>query len=278
MNWPKLMELAVKTNGFQKAMGVTSRFLNDFIELVKIHNFRWLPEPCISSVSSNNTQAIRRRIESAINELNKTGSYTKLEYSDRLGLWFDQPWAQELLFHITEKGDLGVVVYPGNTKSQGKHIFGHEPQLNTEITVTNKVRPVSICYLIKFTSFQRYFAGLWFSENDLNNVLFTKDNFWKHCGRKKRGKDWDGIESLFNDCFKQSFDWKRICAWEAKIINSGRSQFDLSFGYELCIYIPFLELKVADQSKSDLSGLTNLIESAYQAFKTIYKQLFFILE
>lgn len=270
MNWPKLMEKAVKVHSFETATGAQNRFLKDFIDLVKKHNFRWLPEPSIFAVSQDNTRAIQRRIESAINELSNSDRYKKLEYNDRLGLYFDQPWAHEMLFDISDKGDLRIIIYPGNTKSQGKYIFGSDPHLKEVITINNKDYKVLKSYHIKFTSFQSYFTGLWFNETELKKDLYTKDNFWKYCGRKKRGKDWNDIEALFNDCFIPTYNWKDVCHWESKIINSGKNQFDLSFGYELYIQIPFNELRQVDQNKSDLSGLTNLIESTFNAFKSIY--------
>lgn len=272
LNWPKLMEKAIKVRSFETAIGTHNRFLKDFIDLVKKHNFTWLPEPAICSVFPDNKRAILRRIESAINEICNSDSYKKLEYNDRLGLYFDQPWAQEVLFKVTDEGNLVISIYPGNTKAQGMHIFGHDPQLNSTVLLINKQYDVSVLYHINFTSFQKYFAGLWFSEDDLDKPLYTQENFWKYCGRKKRGPDWNEVESLFNDCFKPTYEWKEKCFWESKIIKSGKSQFDLSFGYELNIEIPFKELKKVDQSKSDLSGLSQLIKAAYIAFKSIYKK------
>ena len=243
-----------------------------FRSLVKNHNFRWLPEPSIFSVSPDNKKAIKRRIESAINELSKSDSYKKLDNNDRSGLWFDQPWAQEVIFSVSNKGDLAIDIYPGNTKSQGEYIFSHDPRFKEAITINNKVYNISRSYHIKFTSYQRYFTGLWFGEDMLTKPLYTKQNFWRYCGRKKRGKDWDGIETLFNECFKQTYDWKIKCDWHSKIINSGKNQFDMSFGYELTFNIPFKELQAVDKSKSDLSGLISLIESAYNELKTVYNQ------
>jgi hypothetical protein len=270
MNWPKLMEKAIKVHSFETATGTHNRFLKDFIDLVKKHNYRWLPEPSIFSVSPDNTNAIKRRVESAIIELCKADSYKKLDYSDRLGLYFDQPWAQEMLFIINDKGALVIALYPGNTKDQGKYIFTHDPQVNKTISINNKSYDVGASYHIKFTSFQRYFTGLWFTEDQLSKPLYSKHNFWKYCGRKKRGAEWDEVADLFNECFKSSFDWKKNCNWESKVMNSGRNQFDLSFGYELVIIIPFKELQAIDNSKSDLSGLISLIDAAYKEFKTVY--------
>lgn len=270
LNWFKLMNIAVKAHSFEKAAGHQDRFLKDFISLVKGHNFRWLPEPSISAVSSNNSNAIRRRVESVLNELAKNHGYKKLDYNDRLGLWFDQHWAQELLFKVEENGGLSVTVYPGNTKAQGNYIFQRDPQPKTIIQVDECDFPVSSMYHVKFTSFQRYFTGLWFKEDALREVLYTKENFYKYCGRNKKGNDWNAIESLFNKVFKEDFDWKNNCNWNSSVINSNRSQFDMSFGYELSITVPFEVLRQKDQDKSDLSNLANFIDNIYKEFRTIY--------
>jgi hypothetical protein len=271
LNWPKLMGIAVRVHSFEKATGVYNRFLSDFIDLVKQHNFLWLPEPSIFAISSDNTPAIRRRIESAINELDKTTDIKKLDYYNRLGVWFDQQWAQEVLFHISEKGSLLIAIYPGNTKAQGWHIFTTNPQLRESIPINGKPYAISWEYHIKFTSFQRYFAGLWFKEDKLLKPLYTSNHFFEYCGRKRRGKDWANIANLFDEYFQPTFDWRSKCEWQSKVEESGRNQFDLSFGFEVEVEIPFDDLKKIDQDKSDLSGLMNLISAAYEALKHIYE-------
>lgn len=273
MNWQKLMEIAVKVHSFEKAAGSSNRFLNDFINLVKEHNFRWLPEPSIFSVSPNNIKVIEKRIDSALNELVKKNidkSFKKLDYNGRLGLKFDQLWAQEILFNVEKNGDLSIIVYPGNTKSQGYIIFHKEPKPKTKLTIDSITYDLSKSYHVKFTSFQRYFSGLFFGEKDLRHNLYSKDNFDQYCGRKKRGPEWESIAKLFDDSFYSNFDWRKQCSWEEKIINSGRNQFDMSFGYELSIRIPFEVLRMKDQNKSDLSNLAEMIENIYKEFRTIY--------
>lgn len=270
LNWFKLMNIAVKVHSFEKATGHQDRFLKDFISLVKGHNFRWLPEPSISSVSSDNCNAIRRRIESTLNELAKNYGYKKLDYNDRLGLWFDQPWAQELLFKVEKTGELSISVYPGNTKGQGAYIFSKDPTPKKSLVLDNKEYLFAVRYHVKMTSFQKYFTGLTFSQDALNQELYTKNNYHKYCGRKKRGDDWNKIEKIFDASFKENFDWKQKCNWTSKVTNSGKSQFDLSFGYEFKITIPFETLRQKDQDKSDLSNLAKFIDKIYKEFRTIY--------
>jgi hypothetical protein len=264
LNWPLLMEMAVKIYSFEKATENKNRFLSDFIHLIRSHNYRWLPEAPIGSLSSDNIVSIKRRLESAVQELCKSENYTLL--NNRIGIQFQKPWAQEVLFSINGKGGLVASIFPGNTKSQGNYIFSNDLVFNTQIKVIEDLYELEIIHHIKFTSFQRYFSGLFFVEKDLNENLYTKDNFWNFSGRKKRGKKWDDIENLFDRVFKSEFKWKEYCNWNEKIASSGKNQFDISFGYEISINIPFERLKKIDQKKSDLSGLIKIVKDIYLAF------------
>ena len=262
-NWPKLMEVAVKVFSFETSMGNRNRFLADFISLVKEHNFRWLPEPAISALLPNNKDAITRRIESALQELSKREQIAVL--NSRIGLEFPRQWAQEILFSVHEDGGLVVAIYPGNTKEQGRNIFNKEESFKQQIFVNGVLYQVSKMYHIKFSG-QGYVTGLWFGDGDLSSEIYTSVNFERYSGRNKRNQHWDEIESFFDSHFKADFKWREECKWDTKIIKSNRTQFDLSFGYQLCIVIPFSDLKAIDREKSDLTKLVDLIHSVYTSF------------
>ncbi|HEY0298426.1 MAG TPA: hypothetical protein VGB84_04325 [Arachidicoccus sp.] len=265
LNWSKLMTIAVRVLSFEQSFGNANRFLSDFVSLVKNHNYRWLPEVPINSLQNNNRASILRRIDSAIIEASKSNkNISKLPYNDRLGITFFRGWAQELLFSINQNGDLVVTIYPGNTKNQGYTLFKNDPIFSDYIEILNNKYTVSKTYHIKFTSFQKFFTGLWFDENKLKDKLYTSSNFHKFTGRKKRGNDWDNIENLLDSSL--NFDWKTQCKWNELIVDSGKNQFDISFGYELSIEIPFNKLKEIDTKQSDLSGLTNLISEIHEQF------------
>ncbi len=266
LNWSKLMSIAVKVLSFQKSFGNTNRFLNDFVALVKSHNFRWLPESPINALNSTNRNSILRRIDSAIIEVSKNNNeIEKLHHNDRLGIVFTKNWAQEILFNINQDGDLTVAIYPGNTKSQGHSLFSKNPNFNKQVVIFNEAYEVSKTYHIKFTSFQKYFTGLWFGENSMKENLYTRDYFYKYTGRKKRGNDWAELGNLFDNCL--DYNWREQCNWQNKIEKSGKNQFDISFGYELVIKIPFTKLKELDTEQSNLTNLTNLITEINSVFK-----------
>lgn len=263
-NWPRLMAIAVKVLSFEKTVNSQNRFLTDFISLVKQHNFRWLPEPSISALQSTNQQAIRRRFDSTLDEIAKHTEVNRLNYLDRLGLEFYKPWAKEILFNIKSNGDLGVSIYPGNTKDQGYSLFVNNPKFNKTLKILGNEYTTHYHYHIKFTSFQRYFQGLYFSDSDLKKPLYTKENFEKYTGRKKRGIQWQQIETLLNDTL--NYDWKKQCDWQDSVIDSGKNQFDISFGYEVHIEILFERLKELDQNPTDLTNLINLGLAIHKSF------------
>ncbi|HOF16170.1 MAG TPA: hypothetical protein PLF32_05470 [Bacteroidales bacterium] len=258
LNWAKLMLIAVKVLNFEKSISIPNRFLSDFISLVRIHNFKWLPEPSISSLKSTNKDDIEKRISSAIEEVTKTTELKKLNYKNRLGFMFYRDWAQEIIFSITDEGNLNVCVYPGNTKRQGESLFKNEPKFNNSLKISGSSYKTTCSYVVKFSSWTKHFTGLWFNENDLKLNLFTKENFNKYAGRKKK-EQWKEIEELFEKSFNPDFEWKTKCKWEELVINSGKTQFDISFGYEVYIEIPFQKLKEIDQEQSKLDNLRDLL-------------------
>ncbi|ETX11661.1 hypothetical protein MUS1_09560 [Marinomonas ushuaiensis DSM 15871] len=265
LNWKKLMRIAVKVASFEKTMGNSNRFLTDFIQLVKDHNFRWLPETPIGSLKNVNSASIYRRIESALTEFCKNNESIKpLTYYDRLGTDFSKGWSNELLFQVDkDTGDLIADIYPGNTKSQGYHIFNKEPLFSSKLEIDGDSYVTKLSYHIKMMG-QKYITGLWFNENDFTQNLFTKENFQKHTGRIKKD-NWSKIEDLLDQYL--ACDWKSKCNWEDKIINSNRTVVNIAFGYYISISIPFKKLAQLDKNHNDITPLANLIEDIYRAFE-----------
>ncbi|WP_371377736.1 hypothetical protein [Thalassotalea aquiviva] len=266
LNWKKLMAIAVKVASFEKTTGNSNRFLTDFIQLVKGHNFSWMPETPIGSLKNISSKAIYRRLESAINQFCKNSeTVEKLSYNDRLGTNFSKGWSNELLFRVdNNSGDLVVDIYPGNTKGQGWHIFQQEPRFADQLIISDE--PYVTCkeFHIKFMG-QSYITGLWLSEHDFCKPLYTKQNFNKHTGRIYR-QDWSVIENLLDQHINS--DWKTQCNWQDKIINSKRTLFNIAFGYHISISVPFKKLAQLDRNQNDITPLANFIESIYKAFET----------
>ncbi len=266
LNWTDLMSVATKVLSFEKSTNNTNRFLSDFVKLVRSHNYRWMPEPAIASLQPNDTKSIIRRVESTLEETSKRNeNIEKLDYTDRNGLIFSKNWAQEILFGITKNGDLKLSIYPGNTKAQGSTLFRKDPEFNNSLKIEDIEYSIDKKFHIKFTSFQKYFTSIDFEEKDLKQEIYTKENFSKFTGRKKRGEHWKSLERLFDSSFKNEFDWRTKCGWNG-INVSGKNQFDISFGYYIAILIPFKKLQELDQVHDNLNNLVNLTEHIFKAF------------
>ncbi len=271
--WNELMKIAKKVYNFEQAKQVETRFLEDFITLIREHNFRWLPELPIGNLKPYNTNAIKRRIENAIFETRYIDNLSQLNYSSRFGISINKPWAQEILFHVNENGGLNITVYPGNTKSQGNELFNNNVKFKSALTINGKSYIIEKRYHIKFTSFQKYFSGLRFEVYDLitERNLYSKENIYKYTGRKKR-EEWGEIEQLFNDTML--FNWKERCSWNELMLDSGKNQFDISFGYELNIIIPFEDLKTIDKEQRYIVPLSKLVYESYQQFsENLFEEL-----
>lgn len=268
LNWNTLMEIALQTSNFEKAIGQPSRFLTDFIQFIKGHNFKWLPQIPLSAMSlTGSKKNIVDRLETAISQSNFDS------IPGRLGFVGAIPWAHEVLFEIKPESEtIEVRVYPGNIKRQGANIFikENEPTFSNELMLFNNRFKVHKRYHVKFTSWKRYFAGLWFSESDMISSFYTKKNFYNYSGRKKKGKDWDSIAKLFDTHFKPEYNWKKYAHWESKVLKSGKSQFDISFGYELMIAIPFSTFQEMDANKDDVTGLISLFTEIKRAFEETF--------
>lgn len=264
LSWPRLMTIAVKVYNFERTVNIQNRFLSDFIDLIKQHNFRWLPEPCIAALQAHDKFSILRRLESAIVEIDKNNEIKKLNYNDRLGFELDKHWAKEILMDIDENGSLLVSIYPGNTKGQGYSLFEKNPSFCDMLNIFEDKYKTKYNYHIKFSSFQKYFQGLWFSEAKLKKPLYTRENFFKYAGRKHRGDQWEQISSLFDEHL--NYDWRKQCDWNNSVLLSGRNQFDISFGYKVSIAIPFQNLKSLDPKQSELNSLINFLIEIHHRF------------
>jgi len=269
LNWKKLMQITSKVSSFQKTVGQVNRLTLDFINLVKGHNPNWLPETPIAALSLHQSNAIRRRVESTLNYLEISHGFKKLMYSDRLGLVFNKPWAQEILFYVSEKGDLAITVYAGNTKAQGWHLFAREVEIAKNLCVDGTDYILHQGCHIKLTSFQKFFAGLWVNDQYFKKPgLYSKENYFNYTGRRIKSKGhWIELEQLFDEYFLETYDWRSKLNWQQKVIGTNKTQFDISFGYELYMVIPFEELKKIDSSATNLNGLADLIKSCYKAFE-----------
>lgn len=136
------------------------------------------------------------------------------------------------------------------------------PQIKSQMLVKNESFEVLRTYHIKFTSFQSYFTSIDFQDSDLKEgkVLYTKDNFLKRVGRRKRnGNNWQDLQDFFDEYFKEEYDWRKRCQWIDKIEKSNRSQFDIAFGYDCSVLVPYALFQSVDNHVGNLYDLSNFL-------------------
>lgn len=138
----------------------------------------------------------------------------------------------------------------------------HTSLFRDKITIWGTDYPTHYNYHIKFSSFQRSFKG--FREENLKKPLYTRDNFKKYTGSKKRGDQWEQLASLFDDSL--DYNWKKQSDWENSIVSSDKNQFDVSFGYEVYLEIPSKKIQELAQHQHDLTALKNLIIEIHKSF------------
>jgi hypothetical protein len=264
-NWKEIMRIAVQVNNYQSAIGKPSRILDNFISYIKMHNYNWLPQLPLSALSlGNDASRVHKRLSDAIDN----SIFEPI--NNRLGWKCNFPWAHEILLNTNDNGKVVFVIYPGNTRGQGWHIFNKdgEPQFKKHIKILGENREISKGYHVKFSG-QSYITGLTFSDEHLKQPLYTRANFLNHTGRKKKGQQWIDIKSFLDHSFKESYDWKAISHWDSKIIESNRTQFNISFGYELSFEVDYSELQIIDQDENNLQPLIDVLASINEELKNV---------
>lgn len=267
LNWNKLMELTLCTSNFLKSLDTSSRFLSDFITVVKKHNPAWLPEYPLASLNiQGDRYKIEQRLISAIES--SESNLSKLE--NRLGFAIELGWINEVLIDVKpETESLLFSFYPGNTKGQGHSLYPKKgsPQFKESITIDHKTYEYKKHLHLKFTSFQKYFTSIDIQESDLVYNIMERPHAINFCGRKKRGEDnWKEVEDFFNGAINENVNWKDKCGWE-NIVGSGKKQFDLCFGYAMSFEVPFSDLKVLDSDKNNILPLVDFINKIEEEVK-----------
>jgi hypothetical protein len=259
------MDSTSHVSSFQSLSGMNNRLVKDFIDLIKKHNHTWMPINALTFLSASDHNLIGQRLNHALTHTEAQ----PLESSGRKGLRLEVPWADELLFDYesgSDKNFLRVKVFPGNTKGQGWSLYQKPegPKFKEAVTVGGGSYQVQQEVHLKFSHFQKYIAELTFDESNCVNPMMTRDNYRNVSGRKWRnGNDWLEVQEFFDENLKPEYDWRDKFGgryeWD-EVLNSGKSYFDLSFGFYLYFDIPFKVLQETDRDNSNLSPLAKLLD------------------
>lgn len=274
-DWPKVMETATLSNNFNLLCERKSIFTNDFISLIRRYRTRWLPVTSFSALSENRADDDLRniRLESCVMA---TGERLDLlNKTDRFGFSFQKAWADEILPRwIRTKEDklyLKIYIWPANTKGQGWSVFYNKnwDWLNLkEVNLLGENFKVDIVHEIKFSHIQgNYITSINFTNDDLIKEINTTENFERYAGQHKR-ENWSNFENFLDAHFKPEFDWRQYCRYD-QILNSGKSFYSISLGYQVGIKVPFSYLQSIDKDARDTSKVQDLFVASNDFYLTL---------
>lgn len=277
--WNKVVTLMEKVYNLERVASVGSPFIRDFLKLAEIKRPNWFePKPFNTlrfSAKWNSPQQhlLIQRMKQA---LARCKDYPVLDYSDRIGLAVNFGWASEIIphFHHYEndsvKDYIGFHIWPGNTKTQGYHIFNKSLNWVNQknILIDGKEYELDIALNIKICHFNRYITGLNYYASDLIKDTHTPNNFHNQSG-KWDIKYWGDFELFMDEHFKPEFNWREKCKWDTIIVKTDRTYFTMSLGYEACTLIPYKEFCDIDKQEADIINVSNKIDNIVLALKNL---------
>jgi len=262
-DWLKIMSLATLTNNFNLLSENKNIFTNDFISLIRRFRPHWLPVTPFANLSENTVDDDLRniRLESCV--LASGEKLELLDKVDRIGFKFRENWADEILPRWIRENNqlfLKLFIWPANTKGQGWSVFYNK---NWDWLKLEKTRlmgqefEIDVIYEVKFSHIQgNYITSLNFTGEDLKNEINTTSNFEKYAGKHDR-TNWKRFEGFLDNHFFDNYDWRKKCNYNS-ILESGKSFYNISLGYQAGIKVPFTFLQSIDNRDTDTSSIEQL--------------------
>lgn len=283
-SWQEIVRIMEKVKHVQHLMSQNSVFITDFLQLSEIRFPHWFePKPFnVLPFSSQNGTPNYIQLSQRMRQALSGSKFELLGYSDRLGVAVPFGWASEVIpeFKTHQNKDyIEFYIWPGNTKQQGYQIFNKSLSWQDKKTLSiNGVEyEMEIAFNIKFCHFNRFVAGINYSEQDLIKPLHTADNFYDQSGKwdwNLETKKWykgntNDFEKFMDEHFKSEFKWRDHCNWTEKFTNTDRNYFTMSLGYEVTVFIPYSQFKTIDKNEKDIVAVSNFINDIANAFQTL---------
>lgn len=278
LSWHKVVTTMERVNNIEKLISSESLFIKDFLNLAEARYPNWFePKPFNNLKFSDKwgtaehhylTQRLKQGLVQSGCEL--------LPYVDRLGLVAPFGWASEIIpaFHHYPKDSIKdyivFYIWPGNTKTQGYHIYNKSldwTKKNT-LTVGNKEYEMEVAYDIKISHFNRYLTSFTFVESELKKKIHTPKNFYDKSG-KWDIDSWPEFEAFLDEYFLESYNWRERAKWQEKIVNTDRTYFTMALGFEVSVFIPYQELCDMDKKDEDIVNVGNKIKEVVEAYKNL---------
>jgi hypothetical protein len=279
-SWQEVIRLLEKVKNVHQLASQNSIFISDFLELSEIRYPEWFePKPfniipfSAQDRTTSNSQLMKRMKQALAGVSLVAGeAYQLLPYNDRLGISVPFSWASEVIPEFDNYDDqiedyVVFYIWPGNTKQQGYSIYDRSLDWTNKksLAIRHNEYELTVVYNVKLSHFNKYISGLNFTEKDMIKLLHTPDNFYNQSG-KWTIDNWKDFENLLDEYFKPEFNWRERCKWDENFVNSDRSYFTVSFGFEVSVYIPFTEFKAIDKMDNDVLKVSEFINEIVTAF------------
>ncbi|PXY44729.1 hypothetical protein [Flavobacterium hydrophilum] len=277
--WQEIVNLMEKVHNLERVTSFGSSFLRDFLRLAEVRRPNWFQPKPFNSLKfstkwgSTEHHHLMQRLKQA---LSNCKDYSLLDYSDRLGLAINFNWASEVIpyFHRYEndqiKNYIVFNIWPGNTKSQGYHFYNKSMDwINKKTLLVDDLNyDLEIVQNIKICHFNRYVTGLNYYEDDLLKSTHTVHNF-HHKSGKWNIQRWPDFEIFMDEHFKPEYNWREKCQWDKYIIDTDRTYFTMSLGFEVSTFVPYQEFCDIDKKAEDIKEVSLKIDSIVLSLKKL---------
>lgn len=257
LSWGDVLQMMETSLQFEKITNQANPFVHDFIRLCKSTYANWFNPKPLSQIPWDKPGK-RIRFQQAIQQ---SELLQGLE-NNRLGLALNAKWANELLIsYDNDKQEVHFLLYPGNTKQQGYHLYKNgEVKLpaNHTLVINDITFSMDTKVHLKFSHFNKYVTDLTFDpEEALIKPITTKQNFNKYAGKWDKAR-WPQFYKFLDEHFKSDYNWQTKAHWQSSFEKSNRSYFTFSLGYKVKLIVGYEFLQNIDNN--NLGELSSFIE------------------
>jgi len=277
-SWPQVIGIMEKVSNLHKMLDKTNIFVEDFLRLSELRYPHWFPSKPFRNIrfspdpsSPEYFQMVKRLRQCVLQS-----RYELLGYTNRFAIAVPFTWANEIQpgfasYDDPHKNYLTLDFWPGNTKGQGYFVYGKPMDWveRDSLNIGGRDYQFEVAYNIKFSHFNRYVSGVTFYSQDLKGpLLHTAENFHAKSGKWYR-EGWSEFAVFLDGYFKESFDWKGKCQWEDNFLESDRSYFTCSLGFEATLFIPYAELADIDKKEQDIAQVAAKLNDIFDTIKDL---------
>lgn len=276
LSWSKVMELASNVSSFQGQVGDVNHILSDFISFIKYKHADWLPTRRLEFIQfpenlENKNSPNFVQLEARLSDIKQEMGIGEISY-DRNAISVDWGWATEFNIKLRKKDNidyLAIICWAGDTKAQGKNLFGGNRKLNLLSEINGY--EIEVQPYIKFAHFNSGRTRIWDLKPEEYNTTHTRSFFEQVAGRWWKEK-WEDFNKLISEIIP---DWKERCEWKGEFEEYDRNYFDLSLGIRTSLFVPYKNAQKLDSTRTREGKLADeLRESANQLKEYIESDLF----